>query len=218
VTGFGLFPSKTNGNAIDADGTNAGGGSAGYRFSLNASSALEGRYGFSRNSQKYTFGSAVSSIPVYLSEISGSYVYTFAKRRRIQFFVEGGGGIVLFSPGNYGGGTTALSGGIPTNTIGYAGTRSGLLTKKLLFATADQNSSVTVADPVYGGSSSGLDRQAKGLFLYGAGADMPVSSNLSFRFEFRGLGYKTPDFGLAPLQTDAFSFAYEPSVGVAFHF
>ena len=195
VTGFGLFPSQANGNAIDTVGTKAGGGSAGYRFYLNESSALEGRYGFSRNSQKYTIGSSVSSIPVYLSEISGSYVYGFAKSRRIQFFVEGGGGLVLFSPGNYGGGNANVSDPV------YGG-----------------SSSATVADPVYGGSSSGIVRQGKGMFLYGAGTDTSLSSHLSLRFEFRGLGYKTPDFGLAPLQTNAFSFAYEPSVGVAFRF
>jgi outer membrane protein with beta-barrel domain len=181
VNAFGLFPSKATGNAIDEKGTNAGGGSAGYRFYITASSALEGRYGFSRNSQKYTIGSAVSSIPVYLSEISGSYVYDFVKARRIQLFLEGGGGLVLFSPTNYGGGTTA-------------------------------------ANPVYGGSSSGLDRQVKGMFLYGAGADVPASSHLSLRIEFRSVGYKAPDFGLTPLQTNAFSFTYEPSLGVAYRF
>jgi opacity protein-like surface antigen len=191
VTGFGLFPSQVSGNAIDETGTEAAGGSAGYRFHLNASSALEGRYGFSKNSQKYTIGSAVSSIPVYLSEISGSYVYSFAKSRHIQPFLEGGGGLILFSPSNYNGGGTAAYPGIPANTT---------------------------TDPVYGGSPAGLDRQAKAMFLYGVGADLPALSHLNFRVEFRGLGYKTPDFGLSPLQTNAFSFTYEPSVGVAFRF
>ena len=191
VTGFGLFPSQVNRNAIGQTGTEAAGASAGYRFHLNASSALEGRYGFSKNSQKYTIGSAVSSIPVYVSEISGSYVYNFAKSRHIQPFLEGGGGLMLFSPSNYNGGVTAANAGIPANTT---------------------------PDPVYGGSSAGLDRQAKGMFLYGVGADVPALSHLNFRVEFRGLGYRTPDFGLAPLQTNAFSFAYEPSVGVAFRF
>jgi len=178
VTAFGLLPHQANGNAISQDGTNAFGGSAGYRFSLNATSALEGRYGFSRNSQKYTIDSAVSSIPVYLSEISGSYVYKFPGLRRIHLFVEGGGGLVLFSPTNYGDGSNGYS----------------------------------------GGSSSSLGRQTKAMFLYGVGADVPASSRVSIRGEFRGLGYKTPDFGLVPLQTDAFGFVYEPSVGIAFHF
>ena len=39
VTGFGLLPHETTGNAISEQATKAGGGSAGYRFRLNASSA-----------------------------------------------------------------------------------------------------------------------------------------------------------------------------------
>jgi len=180
VTAFGLFTHQATGNAIGQQGTNAGGGSAGYRFYLNGSSALEGRYGFSRNSQKYTIDGAVSSIPVYLSEISGSYVYNFLNPRRLHLFVEGGGGLILFSPTNYGDGTNGSNG--------------------------------------YNGSSSSLGRQAKGMFLYGVGADVPASSHVSVRAEYRSLGYKAPDFGLAPLHSDAFSFVYEPSVGVAFRF
>ena len=186
VSAFGLFTHQVTGNAIDQKGTNAGGGSAGYRFYLNGSSALEGRYGFSRNSQKYTIDSAVSSIPVYLSEISGSYVYNFLKPRRLHLFVEGGGGLVLFSPTNYGSGSNGSNG-----YNGYNGSN---------------------------GSSSSLGRQAKAMFLYGVGADVPASSHVSVRAELRSLGYKTPDFGLASLHTDAFSFVYEPSVGVAFRF
>jgi hypothetical protein len=196
VTGFGLLPHQTSGNTISEQATKAGGGSAGYRFRLSASSALEGRYGFSRNSQKYTIGGAVSSIPVYLSEISGSYVYSFGKSRSIQPFLEGGGGLVLFSPGNYGGGATTAA-----NPFGYGVT----------------DPTVTTTVPTYGGSS-GLPKQAKGMIVYGAGFDVPASSHLNVRFEFRGLGYKVPDFGAAALQTGSFTFAYEPSVGVAYRF
>jgi hypothetical protein len=195
VTGFGLLPHQTTGNAISQQATKAGGGSAGYRFRLSASSALEGRYGFSRNSQKYTIAGAVSSIPVYLSEISGSYVYNFGRSRNIQPFLEGGGGLVLFSPGNYGGASTA------TNPFGYGVT--------------DPTATATV--PSYGGSS-GLPRQAKGMLVYGAGFDVPASSHLYLRLEFRALGYKVPDFGATALQTGSFTFAYEPSVGAAYRF
>jgi len=192
VTGFGLLPHQTTGNAITEQATKAGGGSAGYRFRLNASSALEGRYGFSRNSQKYTIAGAVSSIPVYVSEISGSYVYNFGKSRNIQPFLEGGGGVVLFSPGNYGGAATTA-----TNPFGYGVTDPTV--------------------PSYGGSS-GLPRQAKGMLVYGAGFDVPASSHLYFRLEFRALGYKVPDFGATALQMGSFTFSYEPSVGVAYRF
>jgi len=98
VNAFGLFGNQTNGNTIGEQATQAGGGSAGYRFRLNRSSSLEGRYGFSRNSQKYSTGTAVFSVSAYYSEISGSYVYNFMTSRRIQPFLEGGGGVVLLLP------------------------------------------------------------------------------------------------------------------------
>jgi hypothetical protein len=199
VTGFALFSNQSNGNGIGEQGTQAGGASAGYRFHLNASSALEGRYGFSRNSEKYSIGSGVSSIPAYLSEISGSYVYSFAKWHRVQPFLEGGGGLLVFSPGNYGGGTTtsaAASGG-PANFAGYSN---------------------AFANPVYSVSSSGLTRQSKPMFVYGGGADVPTLSRLYLRLEFRDVGYKTPDFGAAIFHTNTFSFVYEPSIGVAYRF
>src|SRR4030095_10714248 len=131
VTAFALLPTEATGNGISEQATKAGGGSAGYRFHLNPSSALEGRYGFSRNSQKYTTGDSVYSIPVYQSEISGSYVYTFGKTHRVQPFLVGGGGILLFSPTNYGG--TADS-SVNAAAPGYGGHRAphghgGLLTR-----------------------------------------------------------------------------------------
>jgi hypothetical protein len=89
VTGFGLLSSSVTGNSIAHGATTSGGAAAGYRFHLNSWSALEGRYGFSRNSQKYTIDGAVSSIPAYLSEITGSYVFSFHKMHGIQPFLEG---------------------------------------------------------------------------------------------------------------------------------
>ena len=199
VNGFGLFGNGTSGNAINQQETQSGGASVGYRFHLNASSALEGRYGFSRDSQKYTIGNTVSSVPAYLSEISASYVYSLPKSRYLQPFLEGGGGLVLFVPGNYGGGSTAAGAVVPPNSAGnqlaYIGTNA-----------------------VYGGAPAGLQTQAKGMFVYGGGADVPVMSRLSFRIELRGLAYKTPDFGSVAFQTNKFSFVYEPSLGVAYRF
>jgi outer membrane immunogenic protein len=194
VNGFGVFGNGTSGNGINQQETQSGGVSVGYRFRLNATSALEGRYGFSRDSQKYTIGGTggtVSSVPSYLSEISGSYVYSLPKFRYLQPFLEGGGGLILFVPGNYGGGSTA------SNSI-YGGS--------------------TASNSIYGGTSSGLQTQAKGMFVYGGGVDVPVMSRVSFRIEVRSLIYKTPDFGTLTFQTNSFSYLYEPSFGVTYHF
>ena len=181
ITGFAVYSNQPSSNGIREQATQAGGAAAGYRFHLSSSSALEGRYALSRNSQKYSFGGAVSSIPAYFSEISGSYVYSLSRWNRIRPFLEGGGGLVLFSPGNYGGATTF------TNSV-------------------------------YGGSSTGLSMQAKPMFVYGGGADVPALQRLYLRVEFRDVGYKTPDFGTAIFHTNTYSFAYEPSVGVAYRF
>jgi opacity protein-like surface antigen len=204
LSGFALLGSQANGNAITEQQTDAGGLAVGYRFHLNSSSALEGRYGFSRNSDKYTIGGVVSSIPSYFSEISGSYVYTFSKSQHLRPFLEAGGGALIFIPGNYstpsGTATVGTSSGIPS---GYA-----LPT----FQAQD------VVAPVYSGSSAGVGTQARGMFLYGGGLEIPVSSHFYFRTEFRGLGYEAPDFKLSPLHTRALSFTYEPAFAVAYRF
>ena len=208
LSGFGLVGSQANGNAITEQQTDAGGVAVGYRFHLNSSSALEGRYGFSRDSDKYTIGGVVSSIPSYFSEISGSYVYTFSKSQHIRPFLEGGGGVVLFIPGNYNTPTSSPTGGTTS------GTPSGVLSGYALTTTSAQ----AIVGPVYSGSSAGIGTQARGMFLYGVGLEIPASSRLSFRTEFRGLGYEAPDFKLNALHTNAFTFTYEPAFSIAYRF
>ena len=197
VTGFGLFTSHDAGNSIAHQATESGGLSVGYRFHLNAWSGFEGRYGFSRDSQKYDIGGTVSSIPAYLAEITGSYVYSLPLVHRLQPFLEGGGGIVHFSPGAYGN----ASNGNPTGS-----------------GSPGPYSIGQFAAPVYAGSSPGIDSQSRPAFVYGMGMDFQAWRHFSFRIEYRGLAYKTPDFNHAGLQTNAFGFLSEPSFGVAYHF
>jgi opacity protein-like surface antigen len=45
-----------------------------------------------------------------------------------------------------------------------------------------------------GGSVPGADRQGRGAFLYGVGADYVMSRHFSLRGEYRGFVYKDPDF------------------------
>jgi len=215
VTGFGLLTSHASGNSIDHQATESGGFAAGYRFQLNSWSALEGRYGFARNSQKYDIGGDVSSIPAYLSEITGSYVYRFPKLRRIQPFLEGGGGLVHFSPGNYGNGSNNANGAPNTGGTPTTGGSSGL--PPYLLASSPRLA-VPLATPVYSGSTPGVASQSRPAFVYGVGVDFPAFSHFYFRVEYRGLGYKTPDFQQTGLQTNAYSFLSEPSFGVAYRF
>jgi len=77
-----------------------------------------------------------------------------------------------------------------------------------------------VLDPTdnAGGSIAGQSRQTRGAFLYGGGADCPITSRLAFRAEYRGYVYKNPTFGLANLKTDSYSHIAQPSVGLVFKF
>jgi opacity protein-like surface antigen len=69
-----------------------------------------------------------------------------------------------------------------------------------------------------GGFVPGAGTQAKGAFLYGAGADYALTRHFSLRAEYRGYVYKDPDFGLRPLNTDSWTHTAQPSAGIVFHF
>jgi len=69
-----------------------------------------------------------------------------------------------------------------------------------------------------GGSFSGATFEAKGAFVYGAGADYAFTKHLSLRAEYRGYVYKAPDFNLASLNTNAWTHTAQPSAGFVFRF
>jgi outer membrane immunogenic protein len=215
VSGFWLFTSDANGKSFHQQATETVGVSIGYRFNLNSWSALEGRYGFANNSQKYGTGGTVISIPTYLSEVTGSYVYNFRRLRQMQPFLEAGVGIVHFRPGNYGTSSNTTGGGSTgTGAPPVVGGGGGSVGPYSVPTQSQALSSFTA--PVFGGIS--LPSQTRPVFAYGAGVDLPAFSRFSVRLEYRGLAYKTPDFKQSGLQTNSFSLISEPSVGVAFRF
>ena len=69
-----------------------------------------------------------------------------------------------------------------------------------------------------GGSVPGADNQAKGAFLYGVGTNYVLSRHFSLRAEYSGFVYKSPDFGLKGLDTDAWIHTAQPSAGVVYRF
>jgi len=77
-----------------------------------------------------------------------------------------------------------------------------------------------VFDPTHnrGGSYAGTSRQARGAFLYGAGADYPVTSYLAIRAEYRGFVYKTPSFDLVSLNNNSWTHTAQPSAGIVLKF
>ena len=65
---------------------------------------------------------------------------------------------------------------------------------------------------------AGADTQTRSAFVYGGGADFPLAPHFSLRAEYRGLVYKTPDFGLRALNTDSVTHTAQPSAGIVFRF
>jgi opacity protein-like surface antigen len=69
-----------------------------------------------------------------------------------------------------------------------------------------------------GGFLLGSDSQTKAAFVYGGGADVNLTRRFALRFQFRGLVYKRPDFGLASLNSDATTHTAQPSAGFVIRF
>jgi len=66
--------------------------------------------------------------------------------------------------------------------------------------------------------NSGIDQQTKGAFVYGGGVNFDVVKQFGIRAEYRGLLYKTPDFGMTSLNLDKITHLAQPSAGVYFRF
>lgn len=64
----------------------------------------------------------------------------------------------------------------------------------------------------------GATREARGTFLYGVGADYVFTRHISFRAEYRGLVYKSPDFNLARLNTNSWTNIAQPAAGIVVRF
>jgi opacity protein-like surface antigen len=70
-----------------------------------------------------------------------------------------------------------------------------------------------VFDPTEKFIVSGADRQTRGTFVYGGGANFDITKKFGVRAEYRGLVYKVPDSGLDSLNLDKFTHLAQPSVG-----
>jgi opacity protein-like surface antigen len=67
-------------------------------------------------------------------------------------------------------------------------------------------------------SIAGAQSQARGVFVYGGGADFPIVKHISLRAEYRGLVYNAPDFGFRNLSTNTTTHTAQPSAGIVFRF
>jgi len=60
--------------------------------------------------------------------------------------------------------------------------------------------------------------QTKAAFIYGGGADINLTRRFALRFQYRGLVYKRPDFGLASWKSNATAHSAQPSAGFVIRF
>jgi hypothetical protein len=78
--------------------------------------------------------------------------------------------------------------------------------------------SAAVFSPSLNGGQN-VPYQARPAANFGAGINYPLlGSAIGLRFEYRGLYYQAPDFGLQKLTTNAYRLTSEPMAGVYIHF
>ena len=75
-----------------------------------------------------------------------------------------------------------------------------------------------VFDPTDKFIVTGAERQTRGAFVYGGGANFDITNNFGIRAEYRGLVFKVPDFALDRLNLDKFTHLAQPSIGFFFRF
>jgi opacity protein-like surface antigen len=75
-----------------------------------------------------------------------------------------------------------------------------------------------IFDPTEKFIVTGAERQTRGAFVYGGGANFRVTNHFGLRAEYRGLLYKVPDFGIDSFNPDKFTHLAQPSAGLVFQF
>lgn len=97
VQGTGFFTKNSNGNGIRNQAENTGGLLVGYRYNINRWLAAEANYGFDRNTQSY-FGGVSERVETNVHTFTGSAVVKLPTIAKLEPYLLGGGGALLFDP------------------------------------------------------------------------------------------------------------------------
>jgi outer membrane immunogenic protein len=109
LQGTGFFTKDTQGNGVRDQATNTGGFLIGYRYNINRWLAAEANYGYDRNTQTY-FGGSFARVQSNIHQVTGSAVVKLPTFAKLQPYVLGGGGALIFDPtGNSGGSFTGAT-------------------------------------------------------------------------------------------------------------
>ena len=63
-----------------------------------------------------------------------------------------------------------------------------------------------------------VNRQTRGAFVYGGGADLPVMKHVAIRTEYRGFVYKIVDYNVNSFKVDKVTHSAVPSAGIVLTF
>jgi len=102
LQGGGLFTKSTTGNGTSYSTTESGGVLGTYRYHLNGWISVEGAYGYSVNTQKYSLSSGAFRIQSGIHDFTGSLVLNLPSHHhsRINPYLLAGGGALRFAPTN----------------------------------------------------------------------------------------------------------------------
>lgn len=100
VQGAALFTASTTGNGTSYGATESGGVMGTYRYHLNHWMSVEGAYGYSLNTQKYSLSSGAFRIQSGIHDFTGSLVVNLPSHHhsRINPYLLAGGGALRFAP------------------------------------------------------------------------------------------------------------------------
>lgn len=99
LQGTGFFTKNSDGNGISRTTTDTGGFLAGFRYRFTRWIAVEGNYGYARNTQNFFSASALSGIQANTHQVTGAFVLTPPVNvARLRPYVLAGTGALIFDP------------------------------------------------------------------------------------------------------------------------
>ncbi len=100
LNGAAAISKQSTGNGTILTPTNAGGVLATARVRFSPRSSLEVNYARVKNSQNYASGVTSYRVQSVISEFTGAYVFSFFQSDKLEPFLFGGGGVLMFNPVN----------------------------------------------------------------------------------------------------------------------
>jgi opacity protein-like surface antigen len=130
--GTGFFTKDSNGQGVSRTTTDTGGFLVGYRYHINRWLSAEANYGFDRNTQKYFsiggFSRIQSDVNTATADLVVNLPFTI---RRVNPYVLGGGGSLVFHPTGNAGGFVPGADTQAKGTFVYGGGVNYTLTKRV---------------------------------------------------------------------------------------